>query len=193
MAALFTPGYKGRVHLARITSSNYASRSAVISPHACKLGNNVFLGDRVVLYSKQADKSIVIDDKTCLHNDTIIETGEGGRVEIGHDTHIQPRCQLSAYKGSILIGSNVQIAPGCGFYPYNHGMAASKSMREQELVSRGNIVIGDDVWIGYGVTVLENVKVGDGAVIAAGSVVREDVPAGGIVAGVPATLVGQRR
>ena len=42
-----------------------------------------------------------IDDKACLHKDTIIETAEGGSVRIGRDTHVQPRCQFSAQKGSI--------------------------------------------------------------------------------------------
>ncbi len=52
--------------------------------------------------------------------------------------------------------------------------------------------IGDDVWIGYGAVVLSGVRVGRGAVVAAGAVVTKDVPRYTIVAGNPATIVGRR-
>jgi len=122
----------------------------------------------------------------------IVETSGGGKVSIGANTHIQPRCQLSAALGSIHIGSDVQIAPACGFYPYSHGMELGSPMREQPLTSKGDISIGDDVWIGYGAVILENVRIGRGAVVAAGAVVRSDVPDYAIVAGVPARVVGCR-
>jgi acetyltransferase-like isoleucine patch superfamily enzyme len=53
-------------------------------------------------------------------------------------------------------------------------------------------VIEDDVWIGAHVTVLKGVRVGSGAVLGAGAVVTRDVPAGAIVAGVPAKVIGYR-
>jgi acetyltransferase-like isoleucine patch superfamily enzyme len=56
----------------------------------------------------------------------------------------------------------------------------------------GRVTIGSDVWTGHGVTVLTGVKVGDGAIIAAGSVVTRDVPPYAVVAGVPATVKRMR-
>lgn len=61
-----------------------------------------------------------------------------------------------------------------------------------DAISKGNIVIGDDVWIGYGATILSGVQVGQGAVIAAQSVVTKDVPAYAIVAGNPAKVIKYR-
>ena len=55
-----------------------------------------------------------------------------------------------------------------------------------------DIVVGNDVWIGYRATILEGVSIGDGAIIAAGSVVTKDVPAYGIVGGNPAKLIKYR-
>lgn len=63
---------------------------------------------------------------------------------------------------------------------------------ELEGVSKGDIVVEDDVWIGYGVTVLSGVHIGQGAVVAAGAVVTKDVPAYAIVGGVPAKVLRYR-
>jgi virginiamycin A acetyltransferase len=54
------------------------------------------------------------------------------------------------------------------------------------------VVIGNDAWIGQGVTILSGVTIGDGSVVAARSVVTKDVPAYGIVAGNPVRLIRQR-
>jgi virginiamycin A acetyltransferase len=54
---------------------------------------------------------------------------------------------------------------------------------------KGAIIIGNDVWIGTGAIILAGVKIGDGAVLGAGSVVTHDVPAYAIVAGVPARVI----
>lgn len=62
----------------------------------------------------------------------------------------------------------------------------------QEGFSKGNIIIGDDVWIGYRSTILSGVTIGQGAVIAAGSVVTKDVPPYAVVGGVPAKIIKYR-
>lgn len=62
----------------------------------------------------------------------------------------------------------------------------------EDAISKGDIIIGDDVWIGYGATILSGVHIGQGAVVAAGALVNRDVPAYAIVGGVPAKTIKYR-
>ena len=191
-AGLFRRGYKSQTPLARISEAPFAAWSAKLAHRNLRLGKSVYIGEDVVFYGADSGGDISIGDRSCIHAGVIVETAENGLFRVGSNTHIQARCQFAAVKGSIHIGSEVQIAPACGFYPYSHGMALGSPMREQPITSKGDIVIEDDVWFGYGAIVLEDVRVGQGAVVAAGAVVRDDVPPYAIVAGVPARVVGQR-
>jgi lipopolysaccharide transport system ATP-binding protein len=60
------------------------------------------------------------------------------------------------------------------------------------LSSKGDIIIGNDVWIGYGVTILSGVKIGDGAIIGANSLVTKDVEPYTIIGGNPAKVIKKR-
>jgi acetyltransferase-like isoleucine patch superfamily enzyme len=156
------------------------------------MGRHVFVGDRAVIYRRGSGAPIEIGDKVEIHNDTTIEVGNGGSVRIGAITGIQARCQLSAYQAAIVIGEGVQIAPACAFYTYDHGTEPGRTIRSQRLTTKGDIVIGADAWLGYGVIVLSGVTIGAGAVIGAGSVVTRDIPAEAIAVGRPAKVVRMR-
>jgi acetyltransferase-like isoleucine patch superfamily enzyme len=168
----------------------YIAPSARLHHHHLRLGPHIFIGDRVLIY--QVDDStcaVTLDRRVRLHQEVIIETGVGGSLIIGEASNIQPRCQLSAYKGTIHIGTGVMMAPYCALYPYDHGILPGMPIREQPLRSHGGIVIGDEAWLGVGVIVLDGVRIGAGAVVGAGSVVAHDVPDGAVVQGVPARVV----
>lgn len=64
--------------------------------------------------------------------------------------------------------------------------------KKNEAISKGNIILEDDVWIGANVTVLSGVHIGQGAVVSAGAVVTKDVPPYSIVGGVPARIIKYR-
>jgi acetyltransferase-like isoleucine patch superfamily enzyme len=193
LATWFTPPYKACSYLAAMNLRGYIAPSAAVYHRDLRLGANVFIGDRVTIY--QADENggpVELGDRVHLHQDTIIEVGSGGSVMIGADTHVQPRCQFSGYKTSIRIGRGVQIAPNCGFYPYDHGFAPGELIGKQPIQTKGGIIIGDDAWLGFGVIVLDGVRIGKGAVVGAGAVVTRDVPDETIAVGVPARVVKRR-
>ena len=192
LASWFVPRYLGRCQLARLNKRGYISPNATIEHSNLVLGNHVFIGDRVVIYNPGDGGQVDLDDGVRINGDTFIQTGQGGSVKIGGDTHIQPGCHLLAYKASIKIGRDVQVAPRCAFYPYDHGMLPGELIWKQPLTSEGDIKIGDDVWLGYGVIVLSGVYIGNGAVVGAGSVVTHSIPDGAIAVGVPARVIKMR-
>ena len=192
LAAWSIPPYKGRILLASLNPLGYISPTAIIQHSDLRLGANVFIGDRVIIYQDRNGGSVELGDRAQLYGDIGIEIGSGGRLAIGADTHIQPRCQFAAYEAPIRIGRMVEIAPNCAFYPYDHSFAAGESIMMQPLKTKGGIVVEDGAWIGYGTIVLSGVRIGKGAVIGAGSVVTKDVPDGAIAAGSPARVIKMR-
>lgn len=88
--------------------------------------------------------------------------------------------------GSITFGDNVFIGPFCGFYTASHPLGAKE--RNLGLERALSIVVGDNCWFGANVSVLQGVTIGSGCVIAAGSVVTEDLPDNVMAAGVPAVV-----
>ena len=192
MAGMFMPPYMARISLARMSANGYVSTKAEIVHSLLRIGKHVFIDDGVLIYQDQDGGPVELESAVHLHRGTTLLTGQGGRIRIGTGTHIQPRCQLSAYKSPIEIGQRVEIAPNCTFYPYNHGMAAGQPIRQQPLRSKGGIVIEDDAWLSVGVTVLDGVRIGNGAVVGAGAVVTRDLPANSISSGVPARVVKMR-
>jgi acetyltransferase-like isoleucine patch superfamily enzyme len=145
-----------------------------------------------------ADKNCVFSDHITLYADTVLAD-----VCLGEFTYI-----AGARAGNADIGKFCSIGPGAiigglGSHPTNWisthpafysplcqaGITFSPTSRFKEL---NRTIIGNDVWIGARVIVLDGIKVGDGAIIAAGAVVTRDVPAYSIVAGVPAKIIRYR-
>lgn len=191
-ATWFGPPHKAGHKLANMNPKGYIAPSVIIYHPDLRLGKHVLIGDRVVIYQAEDGGPVELGDRVGILRDTAIETGFGGSVSIGPSTWIHPRGQINAYLGSIHIGSGVDIAPNCAFYAYDHGFAPDKTVREQPLQTKGDIIIGDHAWLGVGVIVLSGVRIGNGAVIGAGSVVTKDIPDNAIAFGVPAQVIKMR-
>jgi acetyltransferase-like isoleucine patch superfamily enzyme len=192
MASLFAPPHKARTSLALMNSYGYIDPKATVYHEQLYTGKNVFVADRVLLYQARDGGKITLGDRICILRDCILETALGGEIILGDRTWIHPRCQLNAYLGSIVIGKDVQIAPNCAFYAYDHSFLPNKKIIEQPLKTKGSIIIEDGVWIGFGVIVLSGVKIGEGAVIGAGSIVTSNIEGNCIAIGRPAKRIKSR-
>ena len=116
-----------------------------------------------------------------------------GPLAIGARVSIAPGCFLSAHAAGIVIGDDSMIGPHsvivAGRYRYER---LDVPMHGQGEVSKG-IRIGNDVWLGGNVSVMDGAEIGDHTLVMAGSVVSGRLPAGVIAAGMPAKVVFQRR
>ena len=110
-------------------------------------------------------------------------------VWIGNDVFIGRGCQLWAHSATagIAIGDHVLLGPDVLVTTLGHRYEDPA----MPVVARP-VVIGPRCWIGARATILPGVTLGEGVVVAAGSVVAEDIPAWAVVAGVPARLVKRR-
>jgi acetyltransferase-like isoleucine patch superfamily enzyme len=109
----------------------------------------------------------------------------GRNIRLGKHSHINQYCCVWASANSkIVLGDNLLMGPGAKIFSSNHGSEIGMPMNVQPAVEK-DIIIGNDVWIGANSVIVAGVTIGDGAIIAAGSVVTRDVPAWTIVGGVP--------
>jgi acetyltransferase-like isoleucine patch superfamily enzyme len=114
-----------------------------------------------------------------------------GRVEIGDKTVMGQECTISAYQ-HVRIGQQCVIADRAMFIDFDHGVVeVERPIRKQGIYKR-DVIVGSNVWIGYGACVLRGVSVGDNAIVGTNSVVTKDVPANAVVAGIPARIIRMR-
>lgn len=93
--------------------------------------------------------------------------------------------------GKVSIGKNVLMGPECMIFTANHEYSKNSTIIEQGNIIR-SVKIGNDVWIGARCIILPGVVIGDGAIIAAGSVVTKSVEKYAIVGGNPAKIIKYR-
>lgn len=121
----------------------------------------------------------------------------GGSIKIGDYTTLGIH---NYFIGDIEIGKFCQIGAYVAIHSTNHPISHPTTYinknflngEMQQFKSSKKVIIGNDVWIGHGSIILQGVKVGDGAIIAAGSLVTKDIEPYSIVAGNPAKLIRKR-
>lgn len=137
------------------------------------------------------------------HNDTIpMNVFCPDSVTVGNYSYGELNIVSFNSKTKLSIGNFVSVAQNVSFlldvehhidyfstYPFKVKML---NELQSESFSKGNIVVEDDVWIGYGATIMSGVHIGKGAIIAAGAIVTKNVLAYAIVGGVPAKVIKYR-
>ncbi len=137
------------------------------------------------------------------HNNTVlVRNCNIDRISVGNYTYGPLAVHIYGNEGRLKIGNFCSIAANVDFFIQgNHNsntistfpfkvMVLNQSVREG--IGKGDIIIDDDVWIGYGAKILDGVNVGQGAIIGVNSVVTKDVPPYAIVAGAPARVIRYR-
>ncbi len=148
--------------------------------HAWRLGTDTFVSPLAAVETED----LALGDRSYVAAHAYVS----GSVELGADSTVN---YGAVVRGTVRGGTGVRIGAHTSLLAFNHGMEPGTEVFRQPLTSRG-ITVGDDVWIGSHVVVLDGVSVGDHAVLAAGAVVTKDVPAGAVVGGNPARRIRWR-
>lgn len=123
-----------------------------------------------------------------LHIELLHGSKHKENVTIGNNCMINTGCVLDGRVYKTVIGNNVDIARETIIFNLEHD-----PHDDYHKTKGGDVIIEDYVWIGSRCMILPGVKIGKGAVVAAGSVVTKDVSSFTIVGGVPAKVIGQRK
>lgn len=137
---------------------------------------------------------IIIEDDVMIDSFVKIKPAGGtGDVRIGKHTRINSGVVMYTGNG-IQIGEYVAIAANCTFAPVNHEYAKRDILiaRQGFRPSKGGIVVEDDVWIGANCVLLDGSRVRRGCVIAAGTIVRNELESYGVYGGQDCRKLGNR-
>jgi acetyltransferase-like isoleucine patch superfamily enzyme len=146
-----------------------------LSQQGIKLGNRVTIGKYAIIRPSN------------IYGGPI---GEG--LTMGNNSNIGPYNYIGC-SGKITIGNNVMLAPRVSIYAENHVFDHPEILIRDQGVEKKEVIIEDDCWIAANSILLAGVTIGKGSVVAAGSVVTENVPPYSVVAGVPAKWIKSRK
>lgn len=159
----------------------FGGHASIIGEKNIVLGNDVHFGYGVVL---SAWTMKVGDQSRC------------GKITIGDTCYFGEYNHITS-ANHIAIGHHLLTGRWVTITDNGHGDTSPEQLRlspiERPIVSKGAVTIGNNVWIGDKATILPGVTIGDGAVIAANTVVTKDVPAYSVAAGNPARIIKTNR
>jgi len=192
----FWPFWRGllfRTRLRRCAGRFFLGRHTnILFPSHLSVGRNVSVGDYVFM-------NCIGRQGVSLGSDVRIRefgwvqvtsqlTDPGDGLVIGDGTYVGPHCILGA-GGGITVGRDVTLGAYVQLLAENHVFDDPGLPANEQGVSRRGIVIEDGCWLGNGVIVLDGVRIGERAVIGAGSVVTKSVPAAAVAVGNPARII----
>ena len=160
-------------------------------------GKELIIEDYAEINARSTQK-IILGNRVTIGKYAIIRPGNlyggepGEGLVVGDHSNIGPYCYIGC-SGHISIGNNVMISPRVSIYAENHVFDKTDATIKSQGVKKEKVVIEDDCWIASNSILLAGVTIGKGSVVAAGSVVTQDVPPYSVVAGVPARVIKNRR
>lgn len=168
----------------------YPKASSIgVNPHFEHM--NVSMGHPTRLRIKTSAK-LILEPNTCILTGCYFAIAPEKELKIGTDTYIAQGVVINTWCG-MSIGKNVMIGHESTIMDYDGHPVYNIDDPSKNLGMYGGkaapIVIEDDVWIGFRVTILKGVKIGTGSIIAANSCITHDVPPNSIVAGNPAKVI----
>ncbi|WP_319549726.1 acyltransferase [Desulfogranum marinum] len=166
-------------------------------PGSIRLGTSVVISEGCILdgRSDKEEFAITIGDNVILSNNVMLSCKDGS-ISIGNNVGVNAQTIIqSTHSCPVVIGDDTIIGQACfivGGGNYTLGSIDTLT-REQPIADDGGVMIKENVWLGGKVTVVGGVRIGQGAVVAAGAVMTRSVPEFSVCVGVPARVVKNRR
>ncbi len=154
------------------------------------LGKGATIGKYAQLSCRERG-SIRIGEGSDIGDFVVLETQRDGSITLGNNTCLNAFCVVYG-AGGVTIGDNTRIACHTVIVASSHVFDdPTRDIHVQGITAEG-VTIGNDVWIGAGVRIVDGVTIGDHAVIGAGAVVTKDIPENAVAVGVPARVIRLR-
>ena len=161
------------------------------NPGLISLGDNVQICDGATLIARPGTE-IVIGNNTVINDRVYLDTEhEGGYIHIENDVYIGTGTTLFGHLG-LEIGDHVLMAQNITLTPYSHKFGDPQVNIIKQGGHSKKVVIGRDSYIGMGVCIMYSGDIGEGSVIAAGSVVVKPIPPYSVAVGCPAKVIKKR-
>jgi acetyltransferase-like isoleucine patch superfamily enzyme len=180
-----------------VESPVFCGRRVVVE-HAYALVSRpgLILEDGVSINAFARDGVRLGHNVTIARNATLACTGVLARLGVGIVVGDRSAIGSGSFiggQGGVTIGDDVILGPGVRIFSENHRFDQLDTPIRSQGEEREGVIIGNDCWIGAGVTILAGVSVGDGCVIAAGAIVTKDIAPWMVAAGIPARAIRSRR
>lgn len=150
---------------------------------------------RIVEYGKiimHPGSSLIIGTNTSIDRLCEIVIEENSSLSIGDNVFIGSHANIRV-TGEMKIGNDCRIAQFVSLINGNYGYLDRSLLIRNQPYQKGNLYIGDDVWIGVSSVILPNIKVGNGAVIGAGAIISKSVEEYMVVVGNPQKVINSRK
>lgn len=167
---------------------------------SCVMKNGVNVTEEALIQNSQNDKTkISIGEKTVISGHLMLFKS-GGEIKIGDYCYIGISSKIWS-SAQIIIGNRVLIAHNVNIHDnISHPINSTerhkdflhiidKGFQEEINLNAKNIIIEDDVWIGFNCIILKGVRIGKGAIIGAGTIITKDVPSHAVIVGNPAKII----
>lgn len=150
-----------------------------------KIGKNVYIGDNVTIIVEKG-ALLTIGDNSFIGESCYIKCF-GGSINIGHDVSINSKSYLNGC-GDIKIGNNTRIGTQTVIIASNHQFGDPNILVKDSITKKG-IEIGENIWFGARVTILDGVEICNDSIVGACSLVSKKLESKGIYVGVPVKMI----
>ena len=145
-----------------------------------------FIAPEAKLFAEPG-RPIIINDGSFIAADAVLH----GPITLGKNVGINHHVTMDGGRQGITIGNHCRIAAYCHLYAFNHNTQIDRLISDQPVSSKG-ITLGNDVWLGAHVGIVDGVTIGDGAIVGMQSVVTKNIASNTVAAGNPAVFIKHR-